>query len=320
MLKKVGLAIAFAGFAAAVGAQSYPNRAVRIIVAAGTGGPDIVARVVAAQLSEQTGQPFVVENRPGANGIIGSDAVAKSAPDGHTLLVYSSGLVINPFVHKKMPYDTAKDFTPVTNLVISPGLFIAVHPSVPAKTLKEFVELARKPETKFSYSTPGVGNTWHLAMEVFNHVAGTSLQHVPYKGGGPATAALVAGEVQAMVSSPAPLMPHYKSGKVRVLAYTAPTRNPSAPDVPTTAEAGLAAYNVDGGWFGMFGPANLPAEVTDKLHREVKAALSQPKVRERLVALGVEPVGNPPAEFRKFFLDELRTHEERVRIAKLQAE
>ena len=306
--------------AAGAVAQTYPSRAVRIIVAAGTGGPDIVARVVAAQLSEQTGQPFVVENRPGANGIIGSDAVAKSAPDGHTLLVYSSGLVINPFVHKKMPYDTAKDFTPVTNLVISPGLFIAVHPSVPAKTLQEFVELARKPDSRFSYSTPGVGNTWHLAMEVFNHVAGTSLQHVPYKGGGPATAALVAGEVQAMVSSPAPLMPHYKSGKVRVLAYTAPTRNPSAPDVPTTAEAGLAAYNVDGGWFGMFGPANLPAEVTDKLHREVKAALAQPKVRERLVALGVEPVGNPPAEFRRFFHDELRLHEERVRIAKLQAE
>ena len=320
MLKQAVLAIALAACTATGWAQTYPSRPVRIIVAAGTGGPDIVARVVAAQLTEQMGQPVVVENRPGANGIIGSDLVAKAAPDGHTLLVYSSGLVINPFVHKKMPYDTAKDFTPVTNLVISPGLFIAVHPSVPAKTLKEFVELARKPDSKFSYSTPGVGNTWHLAMEVFNHVAGTSLQHVPYKGGGPATAALVAGEVQAMVSSPAPLMPHYKSGKVRVLAYTAPTRNPSAPDVPTTAEAGLAAYNVDGGWFGMFGPANLPAEVTDKLHREVKAALAQPKVRERLVALGVEPVGNPPAEFRRFFHDELRTHEERVRIAKLQAE
>ena len=320
MLKKWVVALAAAGFAAAALAQSYPSRPVRIVVAAGTGGPDIVARVVAAQLTEQTGQPFVVENRPGANGIIGSDAVAKAAPDGHTLLVYSSGLVINPFIHKKMPYDTAKDFTPVTNLVVSPGLFIAVHPSVPAKNLKEFVELARKPETKYSYSTPGVGNTWHLAMEVFNSVAGTRLQHIPYKGGGPATAALVAGEVQAMVSSPAPLMPHYKSGKVRVLAYSAPARNPSAPDVPTTAEAGLPAYNVDGGWFGMFGPANLPAEVTDKLHREVKAALEQPKVRERLLAMGVEPLGNSPAEFRKFFFDELRLHEERVRVTKLTAE
>ncbi len=318
MRRTFGCILLAASFAAA--AQSYPSRAVRIIVAAGTGGPDIVARVVAAQLTEQTGQPFVVENRPGANGIIGSDAVAKSPPDGYTLLVYSSGLVINPFVHKKMPYDTAKDFTPVTNLVISPGLFIAVHPSVPAKTLKEFVELARKPETKYSYSTPGVGNTWHLAMEVFNHVAGTRLQHVPYKGGGPATAALVSGEVQAMVSSPAPLMPHYKSGKVRVLAYTAPARNPSAPDVPTTAEAGLPQYNVDGGWFGMFGPANLPAEVTGKLHREVKAALANQKVRARLLAMGVEPVGNSPEEFRKFFLDELRIHEERVRVAKLTAE
>lgn len=146
--------------------------------------------------------------------------------------------------------------------------------------------LARKPDAKMSYSSPGVGNTWHLAMEVFNSVAGTKLQHVPYKGGGPATAALASGEVQAMVSSPAPLMPHYKSGRVRVLAYTAPTRNPSAPDVPTTAEAGLPAYNVDGGWFGMFGPANMPAEIVDRIQGAVKTALARPKVRERLVAMG----------------------------------
>ncbi len=179
--------------AASVWAQAYPNRVVRIVVPFGTGGPDIVARVVAARLGEQLGQTFIVENRPGANGIIGADAVAKAAPDGYTLLVHSSGFAINPALHKKMPYDTEKDFTPVTNLVSSGGLFIAVHPSVPTQTLQEFVALARKPDSKLSYSSPGVGNTWHLAMEVFNSVAGTTVQHVPYKGGGPATAALAAG-------------------------------------------------------------------------------------------------------------------------------
>jgi tripartite-type tricarboxylate transporter receptor subunit TctC len=306
--------------ATAAWSQNYPSRAVRIIVPAGTGGPDIVARVVGAQLNEQLGQPFVVENRPGANGIIGADIVAKSPPDGYTLMVYSSGFVINAFVHKKLPYDTEKDFVPVTNLVSSGGLFLAVHPSVPANTLQEFLAYARRPDAKLSYSSPGVGNTWHLAMEVFNSVAGTKLQHIPYKGGGPATAAVAAGEVQAIVASPAPLMPHYKSGKVRVLAYSAPTRNPQFPDVPTTAEAGLPAYNVDGGWFGMFAPANTPAEIVAKIQREVKSAMDNPKVRERLVGMGVQPVGNTPAEFRKFFQDELRIHADMVRVAGITPE
>jgi tripartite-type tricarboxylate transporter receptor subunit TctC len=320
--KLLGLTLAFAaaGFTIAAWGQAYPNRPVRIIVPAGTGGPDIVARVVAAQLGLQTGQQFVVENKPGANGIIGADMVAKSPPDGYTLMVYSSGFVINPAVHKTMPYDTEKDFVPVTNLVSSGGLFIAIHPSVPAKTLQEFVALARQPDAKLAYSSPGVGNTWHLAMEVFNSVAGTKIIHIPYKGGGPATAALAAGEVQAMVASPAPLLPHYKSGKVRVLAYTAPTRHPGAPDVPTTAEAGLPRYNVDGGWFGMFAPANTPPEVVDKLYREVRAAMENPQVRERLVGIGVQPVGNSPAEFKKFVADELRLHAEMVRVAGLKPE
>ena len=314
------LAFAAAGFAIAAWGQAYPNRPVRIVVPAGTGGPDIVARVVAAQLGTQTGQQFLVENKPGANGIIGADLVAKSPPDGYTLMVYSSGFVANPAVHKKMPYDTEKDFIPVTNLVANGGLFLAIHPSVPAKTLQEFIALARQPDAKLAYSSPGVGNTWHLAMEVFNSVAGTKIIHVPYKGGGPATAALAAGEVQAMVASPAPLLPHYKSGRVRVLAYTSATRHPGAPDVPTTAEAGLPQYNVDGGWFGMFAPANTPPEVVDKLYRETRAAMENPQVRERLLGLGVQPIGNSPAEFRKFVSDELRLYAEMARVAGLKPE
>ncbi len=323
MLRKLlgwTLAFAAAGFAIAAWGQAYPNRPVRIIVPAGTGGPDIVARVVAAQLGTQTGQQFLVENKPGANGIIGADLVAKSPPDGYTLMVYSSGFVANPAVHKTMPYDTEKDFAPVTNLVGNGGLFLAVHPSVPAKTLQEFIALARQPDAKLAYSSPGVGNTWHLAMEVFNSVAGTKIIHVPYKGGGPATAALASGEVQAMVASPAPLLPHYKSGKVRVLAYTSATRHPGAPDVPTTAEAGLPQYNVDGGWFGMFAPANTSAEIVDKLYRETRAAMENPQVRERLLALGVQPIGNSPGEFKKFVSDELRLYAEMARVAGLKPE
>jgi tripartite-type tricarboxylate transporter receptor subunit TctC len=309
------LAVAVVSFATAGWAQNYPNRPVRIVVPAATGGPDIVARVVAAQLQTQLGQPFVVENRPGANGIVGADIVAKAAPDGYTLMVYSSGFVINPFVHKSLPYDTEKDFTPVTNLVSNGGLFLAVNPSVPAKNLQEFIALARNPDSKLAYSTPGVGNTWHLAMEVFKSETGTHLIHVPYKGGGPATAALAAGEVQAMLTSPAPIMPHYKSGRVRVLAYTGAKRHPAAPEVPTTAEAGLPQYRHDGGWFAMFAPANTPMDIVEKLYREVRTAMQNPGVRERLAGLGVEPVADTPAEFKKFVAAELRAYAEQVRLA-----
>jgi tripartite-type tricarboxylate transporter receptor subunit TctC len=299
--------------------QNYPNRPVRVIVPAATGGPDIVARVVAAELQAQLGQPFVVENRPGANGIVGADAVAKSAPDGYTLMVYSAGFVVNPFIHKTMPYDTEKDFAPVTNLVSSGGLFLAVNPSVPVQSLQEFIAYAKKPEAKLAYSTPGVGNNWHLASEVFSSKIGIKMVHVPYKGGGPAVAALVAGEVQAMLVSPAPLMPHYKSKRAKVLAYSGDKRNAAAPEVPTMKEAGIDYY-YDGGWFGMFAPAKTPGDVVETLAREVRAAMEKPKVRERMAQLGVEPVPGTPAEFRKFVASELRAYGEMVRLAGVQPE
>src|SRR5581483_4313044 len=264
---------------------------VRVVVAAATGGPDIVARVVAAELQAQTGQAFVVENQPGANGIVGATTVAKAAPDGYTLLVYSSGFVINPYVHKTLPYDTEKDFTPVTNLVTNGGLFFAVNPNVPAKTLQEFLAYAKQPGVHLAYSTPGVGNTWHLAMEVFDNVVGISMTHVPYKGGGPASAALASGEVQAMFASPPPLMPFYKGGKVRVLAFTGDNRHPEAPEVPTMKELGIK-YHHDGGWFALFAPANTPPEIVDKLWREVRTAVQKPVVKERFAKLGAQPVAD----------------------------
>jgi tripartite-type tricarboxylate transporter receptor subunit TctC len=298
----------------------YPNRAVRVIVAAQTGGPDIVARVVAAELQAQMGQPFVVENQGGANGIVGATTVAKAAPDGYTLLVYSSGFVINPAMHKTLPYDTEKDFTPVTNLVSNGGLFLAVTNSLPPKTLQEFIAYAKQSPTPLAYSTPGVGNTWHLAMEVFDHMTGLKMTHVPYKGGGPATAALVSGEVQVMFASPAPLMPHYKSGRVRVLAFTSGKRHPAAPEVPTMAEAGLPQYRHDGGWFGMFAPANTPAEIVEKLWREVQIAEKKPAVLERFKALGVDPVADSPADYKKFIAAEIKAYAEQARMAGIKPE
>ena len=299
--------------------QSYPNRAVRIIVPAGTGGPDIVARVVAAELQNQLGQPFVVENRPGANGIVGTDVVAKSSPDGYTLMVYSPGFVVNKFMHKSLPYDTEKDFAPVTNLVSSGGLFLAVNPSIPVQSLQEFIAYAKKPEAKLAYSTPGVGNNWHLATEVFSQKIGIKMTHVPYKGGGPAVAALVSGEVQAMLASPAPLIPHYKNKRVRVLAYSGDKRNAVVPEVPTMKEAGVDYY-YDGGWFGMFAPARTPTDIVETLAREVRVAMQKPEVKERIAQLGVEPVADSPAEFRKFMANEFLAYGEMVRLAGVQPE
>ncbi len=304
-MKKL-ITVALALVCGAAHAQTYPNRAVRVIVAAQTGG--------------QMGQPFVVENQGGANGIVGASTVAKSAPDGYTLLVYSSGFVINPAMHKTLPYDTEKDFTPVTNLVSNGGLFFAVANNLPPKTLLEFIDYAKKSPNPLAYSTPGIGNTWHLAMEVFNNMTGLKMTHIPYKGGGPATAALASGEVQVMFASPAPLMPHYKSGKVRVLAFTSGKRHPAAPEVPTTAEAGLPQYRHDGGWFGMFAPANTPAEIVNKLWREVQIAEQKPAVLERFRALGVDPVADSPADYKKFIQAEIKAYAEQARMAGIQPE
>jgi tripartite-type tricarboxylate transporter receptor subunit TctC len=212
-LRLFSLGLSALALSGAAWGQAYPTQTVRIVVPAGPGGPDVVARIMAAKLTERMGQTFVVENRPGANGIIGAEMVARSAPDGHTLMVYSSGLISNKSLYKKLPYDTDTAFAPISNLVDNGGLFIAVHSSLPAKNLKELIALAKKPDAHLSYSTPGVGNTWHVATEVFKHYAGIKLTHIPYKGGGLAAAAVASGEVQIILSSPAPILPHAKSAR-----------------------------------------------------------------------------------------------------------
>jgi tripartite-type tricarboxylate transporter receptor subunit TctC len=310
-------AVAISGVASAQ-AQNYPNRPVRVVVAAQTGGPDTVARVVAAQLQQQLGQPFVVENQGGANGIVGATTVAKAAPDGYTLLVYSSGFVINPYVHKSLPYDTEKDFIPITNLVTNGGLLFAVNANLPVKNLKELIEYAKK--NPLAYSTPGIGNTWHLATEVFDNLTGIKMTHIPYKGGGPATAAAAAGEVQVVLASPPPLMPHYKSGRVRALAFSGEKRHPSFPEVPTMAEAGVPAYHHDGGWFGMFAPAGTPNDIVEKVAAEVRKAMQDPGVLDRVDKIGAFPAASTPAEFKKFIQSELKNYGEQAKLAHIVPE
>ena len=299
-------------------AQSYPNRPVRVVVGAQTGGPDTVARIVAAQLQQQMGQPFVLENHGGANGIVGATTVAKAPPDGYTVLVYSSGFVINPYVHKSLPYDTEKDLAPVTNLVTNGGLLFSVTDKLPVKDLKELIEYAKTHQ--LAYSTPGIGNTWHLATEVFNNMTGIKMTHIPYKGGGPATAAAAQGEVQVVFASPPPLMPHYKSGRVRPLAFTGEKRHPSFPEVPTMAEAGVPQYHHDGGWFGLFAPAGTPMDIQEKLAAEVKKAMQDPGVQDRIAKTGSIPAAGTPAEFKKFIQSELKNYGEQANLARITPE
>ena len=298
-------------------AQQYPDRPVHIIVPFAAGAPDSVARILAQQLQAQTKQSFVVENRPAANGTVGTDAVVKAPPDGYTLLVPSASIAVNPSIYRALPYNVLTDLEPVTPICRGEGYILVVNPSVPAKTVQELLALARDPKSKLSYGSPGVGNTLHLAAELFKARTGIDMTHVPYRGAGPAISDLIGGQIQVMFVTPPLSLEHIRAGKLRPLAYTASRRWSVLPEVPTMAEAGVQDFVMDGGWYGMFAPAKTPANIVTLLAQEVKTALMAPDVQRNISALGLSPFVTTPSEFKVFFAGQVRFYAELVRLAKI---
>lgn len=268
-------AVAIAIAAPAAQAQNYPAKPVRVIIPWPAGGlTDVSGRLVFAKISESMGQQFIIDNRPGATGSIGADVVAKSAPDGYTLMVHSASHISNPYTYPKLPYDTFRDFTAVGLLVAQTGLLVA-HPSLPVKSLKELVALARARPDQLLYASSGAGSFSHMAIALLSSMTNTRMVHVPYKGGGPAATAVVSGESQLLVGTPAAVLTQLQAQRLRVLAVTSDTRLKQFPDVPTIAESGVPGYEYRG-WVAVFAPAGMPTSIVDRLNSEIKKALERP--------------------------------------------
>jgi tripartite-type tricarboxylate transporter receptor subunit TctC len=278
-------------------AEEYPSRPLRLIVPFPPGGPaDTLARIVAEKLGASFGQPIVVDNRAGAGGNIGMEIGAKAAADGYTLVLAPAGnLTVNPSLYRNMPYDAIRDFAPVTVIAATPNILI-VSPAVPARTLTELIVHMKAHPGEFNYSSPGNGSGAHLAGELFKSMAGVDMAHIPYNGIAPAVTAVVGGQVQLMFAGITSALPQVKGGKVRALGIASLKRSAAAPELPTLAESGLPGFDVTS-WYGIVVPAGSPAAVIDRLQKETAKIVRLPDVRDRLTALGAEPLGNTPAEF-----------------------
>lgn len=296
------LALAVAAQAAG---QAFPGKPIRLVVPFPPGGAvDFYARVVQQPLAEALGQTVVIDNRAGASGMVGAELVAKSAPDGYTLLIGNiASLAINVGIYPKMPYDPLKDFTPVVRTV-DVNYVLVVHPSVPARTVAELVAYAKANPGRLSYGSAGSGSLPHLSTELFKAQTGIDMVHVPYKGGGPMVTDLLGGSVQVVIGDQANLMPHVATGKLRALAVATPKRSPNAPELPTIAESGVAGFDATA-WQGVVGPAGMPADVVTRLNEAFNKVMAMPAVRDKLVGGGLEPVGGTPAEFGRFIASEI---------------
>nr|WP_235578100.1 tripartite tricarboxylate transporter substrate binding protein [Pseudorhodoferax sp. Leaf267] len=318
--RRLAIALAFAAMAPAAFAQAFPARPVTLIVPFPPGGgTDTGARVIAEQLSRRWSQPVIVENKGGAAGQIGADYVAKSKPDGYTLLLGNIGTqAINPLLYPKMPYDPDKAFAPVS-LVAELPLAMMVNPAVPARTAAEFIALAKAKPDQMSYSSSGAGGAPHLATEMFKDQTGAFILHVPYRGGGPAIADLLAGHVQLSFMTVLEASGHIKAGKLRALAVSGDKRVSAFPDVPTLAEGTVPGFNAIS-WIGLLAPAGTPQELQDKISADVRAVLADEAVKARFVALGGVPRATSPAEFAKLITDDRARYAQIIRARKITIE
>ena len=300
-------------------AQEYPAKPVRIVVASAPGGgTDFVARVLNAQLAARLGQPVVIDNRGGAGGTVGTDIVAKAAPDGYTVLMVFINFAIHPSLYEKLPYDSVRDFAPLSTLAVTP-LVLVVPPQFAAKTVRELIALGKTPASRLNYAAPGVGSLGHLAGELFKSMTGVEMVHVAYKGGGPAITALIAGEVQAYFSTMPAALTQIKAGRLRALAVTSRARVATEPAIPTIAESGVPGYDVSG-WFGAMAPAQTPRNAVARLNRDILAALAAPEIRERMAGEGIEPAGSTPEQFAAVIKADIAKWTRVVREARIKAD
>lgn len=304
----------------AFAAESYPTHPVRFIVPYPPGGTtDIVARGIAAKLGEHYGQQFVTDNRGGASTIIGADLMAKATPDGYTiLLATATTLSINPNVMKNLPYDTLRDFAPITQTVYVPFV-IAAHPSVAANTIPELLALARAKPGSISFSTPGTASTNHLGGALLEYLTGVKLLHVPFKGSGPAAAAVVGGQVSFVITGIATVLPFAKAGKLKILAFASEKRHPKFPDIPSTGEAGLKGYEA-GTWFSVVTRAGTPRAIVNQLNRDIIAALNAPDLKGRLESIGFDIRTQSPEEFTKFIRKDMALSAKVIKAAGIKLE